>query len=89
MIQCWCDHCQGFGIKLFYKCGGKLGERTTKPLESWLTELCFADDAAIMGPTKDGIVKATVELDRVLKACGLTISIPKTKLSCCKKYHSG
>ena len=73
--------CQGLGIKLLYKCGGKLvGEKTTTPLESWLTELCFADDAAITAPTKDGIVKATVELDRVVRACGLIISIPKTKL---------
>jgi len=81
VIQCWHDRCQGLGIKLLYKCGGKLvGERTRTSLESWLTELCFADDAAIMAPTKDSIVKATVELDRVMKACGLTISIPKTKL---------
>jgi len=64
-----------------YKCGGKLvGERTRTLLKSRLTELCFADDAAIMLPTKDSIVKATAELDRVVRACGLIISIPKTKL---------
>jgi len=81
VIQCWRDRCQGLGIKLLYKCGGKLvGERTRTPLESWLTEMCFADDVAIMAPTKNSMVKATVELDRVVRACGLTISIPKTKL---------
>jgi len=79
VIQCWHDRCQGLGIKLLYKCGGKLvGERARTLLESWLTELCFADDAVIMAPTKDSIVKATVELDRVVRACGLIISIPKT-----------
>ena len=48
-------------------------------LESWLTELCFGDDAAIMAPTRDNTVKAVVELGRVVRACGLNISIPKTK----------
>jgi len=32
-----------------------------------------------MAPTKDSIVQATVELDRMVRACGLTINIPKTK----------
>ena len=45
-----------------------------------MTELCFADDAAIVAPTKDSIARATAELDRVVKACGLTIRVPKTKL---------
>ena len=63
-----------------YKCGGKfVDEKIRTPLQSWLTELCFADDTAIMVPTKDSIVNATVELDRVVRACGLDISIPKTK----------
>jgi len=44
-----------------------------------LIELCFAGDAAIMAPTKDSIVNATVGLDRVVRACGLNMSIPKTK----------
>jgi len=33
-----------------------------------------------MVPTKNSIIKATVELERVVRACGLTISILKTKL---------
>ena len=57
-----------------YKCGGKLvGERTKAP------RIVFVDDAAIMTPIRDNIVKATVELDRVVRACGLNISIPNTK----------
>ena len=32
-----------------------------------------------MAPARDSIVNATVELDRVVKACELNISIPKTK----------
>jgi len=80
VIWGWCDHCKHLGVKLLYKCGGKLVcERTRTPLESWLTEFCCADDAAIMAPTEDSIVNAAVELYRVVRACGLNISIPKTK----------
>ena len=62
-----------------YKCGDKLvGERTRTLLESWLTELCFAYDAAIMGPTKDSIVQTTVELDRVVRTCGF-VKLAKSK----------
>ena len=46
--------------------GNLLVKRTRVPLSSWIAELCFADDAAIAEPMKDSIVKATVELDRVL-----------------------
>lgn len=35
--------------------------------------LCFADDAAILVPTKKCIVQAIVQLERLVKACGLTI----------------
>jgi len=31
-----------------------------------------------MAPKRDGIVKAAVELDRVVRACGLSINIPET-----------
>jgi len=41
----------------------------------------FADDAAILASTKDSIVQANVELDRVVRACRLTISIPNLKPS--------
>ena len=62
-----------------YKCGGKLvGERTRAPSTSWMTELSFADDGAVSS-TREDLVKATVELNSVVIACGLTISIPKTK----------
>jgi len=38
VIQCRHDHFKHLGVKLLYKCGGKLvGERTRAPLESWLT----------------------------------------------------
>ena len=80
VLRCWCDRCQLLGIKLLYKCGGKLvGERTRVPLSSWLNEFCFADDAAVVVATKKNLVKATIELDRMVQACGLTISVPKAK----------
>ena len=46
---------------------------------SWLNEFCFADDAAVVAATKKNLIEATIELDRVVQACGLTISVPKTK----------
>ena len=37
-IQCWGDRCGGLGVKLLYKCSGKLvGERTRAPKLSLLT----------------------------------------------------
>ena len=44
-----------------------------------MTELCFADDAVIVGSTKDDTIRATIEFDRVV-VCGLTVSVPNTKL---------
>ena len=57
-----------------------LGKELGHHWNFWLSEVCFVDNAVIMAPTKDDIFKATVELDRVVRACGLTISILKTKL---------
>ena len=48
-------------------------------MSSWITEFCFADDAAIIAPSKDSIVNATVELNKVVRARELNISILKTK----------
>ena len=44
-----------------------------------MTELSFANDAAVVASTREDLVKDTVELNSVVTACGLTISIPKTK----------
>ena len=44
-----------------------------------MTELSFADDAAVVASTREDLVKATVKLNSVVTACDLTISIPKTK----------
>ena len=44
-----------------------------------MTELSFADDAAVVASTREDLVKATIELNGVVTACGLTISNPKTK----------
>ena len=38
-----------------------------------MTELCFADDAAIVAATNDSINEATIKY-RVVQACGLTYS---------------
>ena len=81
VMMCWRARCAGLGVKLLYKCGGKLdGERTRAPMSSLVTELCFADDAVVTASTREDITKATVELQQVTVECGLTVSFPKTKL---------
>ena len=80
VIWCWRQRCAQLGVRFLYKCGGKLvGERTRTPSTSWMTELSFVDDAAVVASTREDLVKATVELNSVVTAFGLTISIPKTK----------
>ena len=44
-----------------------------------MTELSFAKGVAVVASTREYLVKATVELNSVVTACGLTIGIPKTK----------
>ena len=39
---------------------------TRAPLTSWMTELSFADDAAIVASSTEDLVKATVELNKRL-----------------------
>ena len=74
------SRCAQLGVRFLYKCGGKLvGERTRAPSTSWMTELSFGDDVAVVASTRDDLVKATIELNSVVTACGLTINIPKTK----------
>ena len=71
--------CAQLGVKFLYKCGGKLvGEWSRAPSTSWMTELSFADDAAIVTCTREDLVKATAELNSVVTACSLTIGIPMT-----------
>ena len=63
VMMCWRARCAGLGVKLLYKCGGKLvDERTRAPMSSLVTELCFADDAVVTASTREDITKATVEL---------------------------
>jgi len=56
-----------------------MGERTRAPSTSWMTELSNVDYSAIVTSTREDLVKATVELNNIVIACGLTISVLKTK----------
>ena len=77
----WRRKCQPFGVDVLYKCGGKLvGERTRRPSMMTVTELQFADDAAVVSATRDSIVRAANVLDEVTSQWGLTMSMSKTKL---------
>ena len=42
--------------------------------------MSFANDAAVVASTRQDLIKATLELNSVVTACGLTISIPKTTI---------
>ena len=81
VIEEWRRRCQPFGTEVLYKCGGKLvGERTRRPSHVLVTELQIADDAAIVGDSRESIVRAAEQLVEVLSEWGLTMSFPKTKL---------
>ena len=55
----WRSRCQPFGVEVLYKCGGKLvDERTRRPSSMVVTECHFADDAAVVGETRESIEKA-------------------------------
>ena len=81
VMEQWRKRSQPFGVEVLYKYGGKLvGERTRRPLKTTVTELQFADDAAIVGSSREEIERAARTLDEVASEWGLTLSLPKTKL---------
>ena len=57
-----------------------MGERSQKPLMMTVTELQFADDAALVGASRDEMERAARIQDEVASEWGLTISLPKIKL---------
>ena len=82
-VVIWCSRQRSaqFWVRFLYKCGGKLvGEEVRAPSTSWMTELSFVNYVAVVASTRQDLVKATLELNSVVTACGLTISIPKTKI---------
>ena len=77
----WRTRCHSFGTEVHYKCGGKLvGERTRRPLKTTVTELQFADDAALVCSSREGVERSARALDQVASEWGLTLSLQKTKL---------
>ena len=84
----WRKRVQPFGVEVLYKCGGKLvGERTRRPVKATVTELQFADDAALVGSSREEIERAAETLDRVATEWGLTLSLSKTKLLMTGKWN--
>ena len=56
VIELWRKRSQPFSVEVHYKCGGRLvGERTSRPLKTIATELQFADDAALVGSSREEI----------------------------------
>ena len=71
----------GIGITLNYKYDKKLFRRYTRnSCSTQLTELQFADDAALLSTTRKGAEDAIDKYIEVVAEFGLTVSIPKTKL---------
>ena len=81
VVSCWKDRCHSLGVGIWYKYGGNLvGERTRRTSKEVVTELLFADDAAILGPNRECMEVATRLFDEVTSQWGTTVSISKTKL---------
>ena len=75
---------EGVGICICHKTDGKLFRRYTKSgLRELLTECQFADDVALLASTRMGAEKTTLTYMEVADDFGLTVSVPKTKLSVC------
>ena len=71
----------GVGVSLKYKHDQKLFRRYTRNAEETkLTELQFADDAALLARTSEGAEVAIQKYMEVASDFGLTVSVPKTKL---------
>ena len=81
VIEQWRTKCSEIGVDVHYKCGGRLvGQRTRRPSKVRVTELLFADDAAAVGTSRESMEYAAVELEKIVRAWGLTLSVGKTKL---------
>ena len=58
VVEEWRRKCQPFRVDVLYKCGGKLvGDRTRRPSMMTVTELQFADDAAVVTQLVCGVCK--------------------------------
>ena len=75
---------EGVGICICNKTDEKLFRRYTKSgLRDVLTECQFADDMALLASTRMGAYKTTLTYMEVADDFGLTVSVPKTKLTVC------
>ena len=83
-VECWLariENLDGVGLTLKYKHNQKLFRRYTRNAEETrLTELQFADDAALLTKTREGAENAIRMYTKVANDFGLSVSIPKTKL---------
>lgn len=65
-------------MEVLYKCGGRLVcERTRRPSPVTMTELLFADDAAVVGTARESMERAAHRLDVVTSKWYLTVSVTK------------
>ena len=82
LMSHWRKNCPEAGITVSYRIGRKLvGDRTAKSKldRVKITELQFADDAALLTPTRAAFVSATKSFADVASEWGMTVSASKTK----------
>ena len=84
LVERWKDRVagkSGVGVNLNYKHDRKLFRRYTRNANQInLTELQFADDAALLASTREGAEEVARTYMEVASDLGLTVSVPKTKL---------
>ena len=72
-----------FGTEVLYKFGGKLvGERMRKSSHVLVTELQFADDATVVGDSRESIVRAAERLVEILSKWGVDNEFSQEKAVC-------
>ena len=80
VVDVWRNQCSEDGITILFNVDGHLvGSRSSKFNTARWSELKFADDTAIFGPSRDKIIHAMSKLFTVTAQFGLTISVSKTK----------
>ena len=81
VIEQWRTKCSEIGVDVLYKCGGRLVRQSTRrPSKVRVTVFLFADDAAAVGTSREGMEYAALELEKIVRAWGLTLSVGKTKV---------
>ena len=71
VTESWRQCCHTFRVDALYNCGGQLvGERTRRHTIMTVTELLFADIAAVVSATREGIERTAHIFDEITSEWG-------------------